>query len=156
MSNRKYDVRDKIIKRPDYKHILKAIKANMADLDNRQLVDTLFSVGKLHKHPIPPEIAEESRLFPFFNHLVGDFLEQATSRVTELGPQEIAYFLKGVTHLHKVVGSEPDLVEKEQKFREQLLAHLNTDHEKVRAFDPYVISKVLRYLLRYNDGGAEA
>ena len=36
------------------------------------------------------------------------------------------------------------------------MAHLNTDHGKVRTFDPYVISKVLRYLLKYNDGGAEA
>ena len=30
------------------------------------------------------------------------------------------------------------------------------DHAKVSEFDPYTVSKVLRYLLKYNDGGPEA
>lgn len=33
---------------------------------------------------------------------------------------------------------------------------MNTDHAKVSRFDPYTVSKALRYLLAYNEGGAEA
>lgn len=73
--DRKSTIRDQIVKRPEYKQMLKAIKANMQELDNRQLVDTLFSIGKLHKEKLSLEIAEESQLFPFFYHLIGDFVE---------------------------------------------------------------------------------
>ena len=33
---------------------------------------------------------------------------------------------------------------------------MNLDHGKVSTFDPYTISKTLRYLLKFNDGGVEA
>ena len=46
--------------------------------------------------------------------------------------------------------------EKEFAFRKELLAYLNRDHSKVSTFDPYTVSKVLRYLLKYNDGSPEA
>ena len=133
--------------------MLKAIKKNLAQLDNRQVVDTLFSVGKLHKAKLSAEIALETRLFPFFYHFVGDFLDQAQNRVTELEASEIAYLLKGVSNLHSVIKSDEALSKKEEEFREALLAHLNQDHAKVGNFDPYTVSKVLRYLLKYNDGG---
>ena len=55
-----------------------------------------------------------------------------------------------------MIQSEPAALEAEAQFRATLLAHLNTDHAKVSAFDPYAVSKTLRYLLKYNDGGAEA
>ena len=41
----------------------------------------------------------------------------------------------------------------EEEFRKSLLSHLNQDHAKVGNFDPYTVSKILRYLLKYNDGG---
>ena len=119
--DRKSTVRDKIIRRAEYKQMLKAIKAKMEELDNRQLVDTLFSLGKLHKDRIPVEVAEESRLFPFFYYLVGDFLEQAGNRVHELDPLEIAYLLKGLTNLHDTVKSDETVEKKELEFRKQLL-----------------------------------
>lgn len=105
---------------------------------------------------MPPEIAIETRFFPFFYHLVREFLEIATERVSSFDAQEIAYFLKGVTNLHYIVKADKDLSNQEEAFRTALLEHLNTDHTKVSRFDPYTVSKALRYLLAYNEGGAEA
>ena len=136
--------------------MLKAVKENLNQLDNRQIVDTLFSVGKIHKAKISPELAEESRLFPFLYYFVGDFLTEAKERVTKLEASEIAYFLKGVTNLHSVIASDEKLVAKEESFRQALLEHLNQDHTKVGNFDPYTVSKVLRYLLKFNDGSHQA
>lgn len=79
--DRKIEIRDKIVRRPEYKQMLKSIKQGLPSLDNRQLVDTLFSLGKLHKMPIEAEVAEQSRLFPFLNHLVNDFLAEAQARL---------------------------------------------------------------------------
>lgn len=58
--------------------------------------------------------------------------------------------------MHSTVVSSDFVVEKEAEFRKQLLDHLNQDHAKVASFDPYTVSKVLRYLLKYNDGSPEA
>jgi len=69
---------------------------------------------------------------------------------------EIAYMLKGVTNLHNVVKTDAALAQSEETFRRALLEHLNTDHVKVGNFDPYTVSKVLRYLLQFNEGGLEA
>ena len=38
-----------IVDRPEYKMMLKQIKKGVTNLSNRQFVDTLFSIGKLHK-----------------------------------------------------------------------------------------------------------
>lgn len=149
-------MRDQIVRRLDYKHMLKAIKKDVAQLDNRFLVDTIFSIGKLHKAQISEEVAAESRLFPFIYYFIDEMLDQAVLRVEELEPLEIAYLLKGLTNLHSTVVSSDLVTEKEAVFRKQLLAHLNHDHTKVGSFDLYTVSKVLRYLLKYNDGSLEA
>ena len=88
--------------------MLRAIKDNLAELDNRQLSDTLFSIGKLHKRKLDAEVALESRLFPFFYHLINEFLIEVNNRVAELEATEIAYLLKGVTNLIDVIKSDED------------------------------------------------
>ena len=102
------------------------------------------------------EIALDTRLFPFFYHLVDEFLVEANSRVSGLDASEIAYLLKGVTNLHDIIKSDEAVEKAEEVFRASLLEHLNTDHALVSSFDPYTVSKILRYLLKYNEGGPEA
>ncbi len=50
--------------------MLKAIQKNLEFLDNKQLVDTLFSIGKLHKHHstqiLQKDHPEFARYFPYF------------------------------------------------------------------------------------------
>ena len=72
--------------------MLRAIKSNIPHLDNRQLVDTMFALGKLHCFNHTAELYKQkcekewaNKLFPFFDHLINDFLVEATERVTTLG-----------------------------------------------------------------------
>lgn len=44
------DVGAKLIERYEYKNMLKAIQSNLELMDHKQAVDTLFALGKLHKH----------------------------------------------------------------------------------------------------------
>ena len=69
---------------------------------------------------------------------------------------EIAYLAKGVANLEKVIVQRDDTSELEAVFRKRLLAHLNSDHELLGRFDPYASSKLLRYLLTYNDSSEVA
>ena len=70
-----------IVNRPEYKMMLKQIKKGLANLSTRQFVDTLFSIGKMHKKQLPEETSQP--LFPFMNYLIGDFLQDAKDRIPE-------------------------------------------------------------------------
>ena len=76
--------------------------------------------------------------------------------MAELDGTEIAYLLKGLINLLNIIKSDESVEKSEEAFRASLLEHLNRDHAKVSSFDPYTVSKVLRYLLAYNEGGPEA
>lgn len=43
------DVSKQLVPRFEYKQMLKNIQLNLAMLDNKQAVDTLYSVAKIHK-----------------------------------------------------------------------------------------------------------
>lgn len=53
--------------------------------------------------------------------------------------------------MRKLISSTEQLSGYESNFREKLLQHLNTDHLLVSSFDPYIASKLLRYLFAFND-----
>ena len=69
---------------------------------------------------------------------------------------EVAYLAKGIVNLRKLVQSNDNLKEYERGFRQKLLAHLNKDHALIWSFDPYAVSKLLRYMLTYNDASDDA
>ena len=78
--------------------MLRSIKNGLEHLDNRQFVDTVFSIGKLHKRQLPEEA--EKPLYPFMNYLIGDLLREAKARILQLqDPMELAYLIKGITNL---------------------------------------------------------
>ena len=96
----------------------------MANLSNRQFVDTLFSIGKMHKKQMPEETSQP--LFPFMNYLIGDFLQDAKDRVPEFqDPMELAYLVKGITNLNKLVKMDENTTKFEAQFRQALLQKLN-------------------------------
>ena len=69
---------------------------------------------------------------------------------------ELAYLVKGFTSLDKLVKMDTNTEQFEIEFRAELLSHLNKDHALLARFDPYATSKLLRYLLRYNDSSVDA
>jgi hypothetical protein len=78
-------------------------------------------------------------------------LKETNKRITTLeDPLEIAYLLKGLANLKEIIYAH-ELNRFEEEVRQNLLEHLNIRHDVVNRFDPYSISKVLRYLLTFND-----
>ena len=149
------DTWQKIVDRPEYKMMLKAVKKGMVNLSNRHFVDTLFSIGKMHRNQLPEETAQP--LYPFMNYLIGDFLKESKTRLLQFqDPMELAHLVKGFTSLDKLVKMDTNTEQFEIEFRAELLSHLNKDHALLARFDPYATSKLLRYLLRYNDSSVDA
>ena len=133
--------------------MLRQVKEGIVNLDNRQFVDTLFSIAKIHKRQHEPS----APLYPFMHYLIGDFLKEATDRIPELqDPMELAYLVKGITNLYSVIKMDKNTENQEIEFREELLRCLNHDHALLASFDPYAVSKLLRYLLRYNDSSTDS
>ena len=51
--------------------------------------------------------------------------------------------------MNKLIQNETEDSEAEKEVRGKLLAHLNKDHKLLASFEPYSISKLLRYLLKF-------
>jgi hypothetical protein len=137
----------KIIDTNEYKAMLKSIQKNMGELSQRQFIDTVFALGKMHKKS--DALLDKTS---FFHYFIGDILKEVNKRVDNLTDSlEIAYLVKGLSNLNKKISADPILTQYENQVRENLLTHLNTRHELTARFDPYSVSKTLRYLLAYND-----
>ena len=137
----------KIIDTNEYKAMLKQVQKNMDQLSQRQFIDTVFALGKLHKKS--DTLLEKTS---FFHYFMGDILKEVNKRVNTLSDcLEIAYLVKGLSNLAKKISADPSLIEYEQQVRDSLLTHLNSRHDITRTFDPYSLSKMLRYLLTFND-----
>lgn len=64
---------------------------------------------------------------------------------------EIAYLSKGLTNLYPYVKKDQKIQEIEQALRSSLVSRLYADHYLMSSLEPYTVSKVLRYLLKYNN-----
>lgn len=86
----------------EYKQILWHIKQGLGDLDSRNFVDTVFALGKMHKRHYPE--SDSHQLQPLFGKLVQSMIAQADERVSQIKePMELAYLVKGIANLSKVV-----------------------------------------------------
>jgi len=86
----------------------------------------------------------------YFAYVLGDLIKQVTSKVNELHQMEISYLAKGLTNLHIYIRKDQKLVEIEESLRKTLISRLYSDHLLLSSFEPYSVSKVLRYLLKFN------
>jgi predicted NAD-dependent protein-ADP-ribosyltransferase YbiA (DUF1768 family) len=62
----------KFTDRLEYKQMLLQIRKGLKELNDRQLVDTFFAIGKLHKGYEVNEVGK--MLMPLMSYLIGDFL----------------------------------------------------------------------------------
>ena len=109
-------------------------------METRQITDTVFALGKLKTKPAGKH----------FEYILGDTLKQLNQpeRIQDLDHMQIAYLLKG---LIKLRADFTDQIHKfEVELRQSILERLNADHELTSSFEPYSISKVLRYFLACN------
>ena len=63
---------------------------------------------------------------------------------------EIAYLAKGLSNLYSYFQKDSKLMGIEKALREHLIQRLNSDHMLMSSLEPYSLSKILRYLLKYN------
>ncbi len=73
----------------EYKDLLRDFKKNFKIIDNKNFVDTIFAIGKLHK---------KSREFSpkFFQHLLKELFEEASERTETFKLEEIAFLCQGL------------------------------------------------------------
>jgi hypothetical protein len=144
------------VDRKEYKQMLHQVRKGLQDLSNRQLVDTVFAIGKLHQSQTPSDFEPDSVLMPFLVYTIGDMVKEAITRVDSLGGLELAYLAKGLGNLRPLIQSNEKTTEFEIELRRKILDALNEKHPMVATFDPYTVSKLLRYLLAYNDSSDSA
>lgn len=72
--------------------MLKTVKAGLLSLDDKALVDTVFSIGKLHeghaksRDPPPLEALNKHGDFKFFQHLFRETMCELETRLASLSP----------------------------------------------------------------------
>ena len=153
---------EKLFARNEYKAMLREIKKQMPTLGNKELVDTVFSIGKLHKGQ-PQTHLNKYGDGKFFQHFFREMMQELlgienehqieikegmkfeAARIDELSAIQLAYLSKGLSHLRKLFDSSNR--ELELLVRSQIVQRcLNIFELKLERFDPYSISKLMRYL----------
>ena len=78
----------------EFKNMLTHLGKNVEDFDNKMLVDTLYSIGRIHKKQ---EIPYDS----MFTKLLSSFTQEIETRCEHLTQFEIAYLCKALVYLQK-------------------------------------------------------
>jgi hypothetical protein len=78
-------------------------------------------------------------------------MREASTRVKELSAVQVAYLSKGMIGLRRLVNDKN--AQTELELREAIKAHAIANSDQ---YDPYSVSKVLRYLFAYNDGSEQS
>ena len=116
------------------------------------MVDTLYSVGRLHKGMTSQHLKANFPDFQrYFTYFIKDMMKESKERIKELQPIQVAYLSKALTNLRKVFDDKNS--ETELMLREAIKDHAIAFKDQ---YDPYSISKVLRYLFNQNDGTSKS
>lgn len=73
--------------------MLRRVKEKITMLNDKQLIDTFYCIGKLHKE-------DRSHYAEFFNYLLEDFTKEISERLKYLESPHIAYLCKGLKYLN--------------------------------------------------------
>ena len=125
--------RNLLITRPEYKTMLKLINNKAALLDDKNLVDTLYSIGKIHK--------SEKELVNL-PKILSKYLEEISDRWKYFNEHHIAFLSKGLRNL-KWMDEKLEI-----KIRDVMKKRVIEIAEQMNW---YSISKFLSYLLTMND-----
>jgi hypothetical protein len=143
------DILELFIK-PEYRAMLSIAKKNLTAIDNKNLVDTLWAIGKIHK-------GNRNFSNKFFQHLLDEMLIELSTRIEELTFFEISFLVEGLAMLRiKDLYDDLKVVEEEYKLatlcKNRILGN-KTYNDMV--LHPYHIAKVLNYFYNKNDEDME-
>jgi hypothetical protein len=124
----KYSYFEKMVNFLEYKSLLQNIKPHFNKLDNKNLVDTIWSIGKIHafKRDFSPK---------FFRHFLNELLHEMNDRVEYLNQNEIAFLCEGLSMLR-------ESSEKVTNLSNLLYARVTKLKD---TFNFYQLSKVINY-----------
>ena len=125
--------RDMTIGRPEYKTMLKLINNKAALLDDKNLVDTLYAIGKIHK---------TERDLVNLPKILNKYLKEVVDRSKYFNEHHIAFLSKGLRNLKWM--DIPIEVEIRQALKKRVIEIASQMHV-------YSISKFMSYLLMMND-----
>lgn len=77
----------------EYKDLLRDFKKNFRSLDNKNFVDSIYAIGKIHKNK--REFSQK-----FFQHLLDEMLQEAAERTQTFKIEEIAFLCEGINFLN--------------------------------------------------------
>jgi len=108
---------EKLFARVEYKAMLREVKKQLSTLDNTQLVNTIFSIGKLHQGQ-PRDHLNKYGDGKFFQHFFREMMQELlgvdeenqiegisdgmkfdAARIDEFSGMQLAYLSKGLLHL---------------------------------------------------------
>ncbi len=98
IANKTHSLPKEFTHKNEFRAMLKLVQKQANKLDTKNLVDTLYSLGKLKKN-LPQE--------NYLQYVVGDLVKESTRRIEQLQQMEIAYFVKGLTNLHNYINTHP-------------------------------------------------
>jgi len=84
-----------IVRKKEYKQIIRAVRENLERLDNKQVVDTLFALSIMHKKAAGVPYSK------FLTHTWNDFYKSITPSIPSLSPTEIAYLCKALVNIQQ-------------------------------------------------------
>ncbi|CAI2375125.1 unnamed protein product [Moneuplotes crassus] len=125
--------RDLMVVQAEYKTMLKLINRKASSLDDKNLVDNIYALGKIHKSSRKPINLPK---------WLENYTEEVALRCPKLNHHHIAFLSKGLRNLkwRNVPG--------EKKIREAMKLRVQ---EIAPEMDAYSISKFMSYLLTMND-----
>jgi len=126
-----------MVKQPEYKTMIRLLNRKVTSLDDKNLVDNLYALGKIHKSNRKP------LNLPV---MLKNYMEEVAERCKYLNHHHIGFLSKGLRNL-KWVGVEGEL-----KIRTAMKERVK---EIAETMDAYSISKLLSYLLVMNDVDSE-
>ena len=117
----------------EYKSMLKLMNRKASQLDDKNLVDNIYALGKIHKSNRKP------LNLPM---MLQDYLEEVANRCQYLNHNHIAFLSKGLRSLRWLNVPGENKIRASLKERVKEISH---------TMDAYSISKFLSYLLTMND-----
>lgn len=130
--------------------MLRQVKENCRLIDNKNLVDTIYAVGKLHQGLKTKEDLNKYGDQKFFQHFFRDMLTEVLGRVDQLSLMQITYLAKGLLNSRRFLDANNSNIENEicQALKQKCLQVYRGQEER---FQPYTISKLIRYFSRHEE-----
>lgn len=137
--------KDKVVlfQKKDYKDMLIKIKKNLKTIDNKNLIDTFWSIGRIHR--------TNRTFYPlFFQHLLDEFITEFKSRMEFLNIIEISFLCQAISY-YRINSKNDDLKVLEDEYNLSQKIMDNILSKEISYLNPFHMAKILIFYYQRND-----